>query len=257
MGGIGTPTSAACSMPLRRPGSRSLSGSPTGCTTKHTKVPTHSACWPRRTVATIEAVETGAVRGRRWQVTAWPSTKPSRRLGPGRVSGPPPDRPGMQPFPAELEPPEADRAPETIAASTDNRPNGADRQLWPVGPAPQPHQNERGSTGNHGESAPSPARLDADRSARSAREPAAMTAASQAESASSMLVTRSRIKPQVSGLGLVHWRGFSAGDLSVDARRSGTWRARVLGGHDRLTASDPERYRRPAVSLCRPHWPRL
>jgi hypothetical protein len=60
------------------------------------------------------------VHGRLWQVIRWPSTKPDRRLGPGRLSGPPPDRPGMQPFPLELEPPEADRALETIDASTDN-----------------------------------------------------------------------------------------------------------------------------------------
>lgn len=45
--------------------------------------------------------------------------RPSVR-GPGRVSEPPPDRPGMKPFPSELEPPEADRALETIDAGTDN-----------------------------------------------------------------------------------------------------------------------------------------
>lgn len=61
-------------------------------------------------------------RDRLWQVVCWPSTKPDRRLGPGRFSGPPPDRPGMQPFASELEPPEADRALETLKAGTDNGP---------------------------------------------------------------------------------------------------------------------------------------
>lgn len=48
----------------------------------------------------------------------------SRRSGPGRISGPPPDRPGMRPFPSELEPPEADRALETPTVGTDNGPAG-------------------------------------------------------------------------------------------------------------------------------------
>lgn len=50
----------------------------------------------------------------------------------------------MQPFPSELEPPEADRALETIAAGTDNGP-ASDRPLAVASrPAPQPHQFERG-----------------------------------------------------------------------------------------------------------------
>ena len=35
------------------------------------------------------------VRGRRRHVIRRLSAKPDRRLGPGRISGPPPDRPGM------------------------------------------------------------------------------------------------------------------------------------------------------------------
>ncbi len=41
-------------------------------------------------------------------------------VGSRPFSGPPPDRPGMQPFLSELEPPEADRALETLSARTDN-----------------------------------------------------------------------------------------------------------------------------------------
>lgn len=77
----------------------------------------------RRPMSTREGV-----RGRRWQVISWPSAKPDRRLGPGRVPEPPPDRPGMKPFPSELEPPEADRALETIDAGTDK-----DVPRWTVG----------------------------------------------------------------------------------------------------------------------------
>lgn len=57
----------------------------------------------------------------------------------------------MQPFSSELEPPEADRALENIAAGTDKDPPVIDRYLQPVSPAPQPHQFERGAAGNHGE----------------------------------------------------------------------------------------------------------
>lgn len=56
----------------------------------------------------------------------------------------------MQPFPSELEPPEADRALENIAAGTDNDSPVIDRYLQPVSPAPQPHQFERGITVNAG-----------------------------------------------------------------------------------------------------------
>ncbi len=75
------------------------------------------------------------MRGRRWQVTAWPSAEPGRRLGPGRVLRAAPDRSGMQPFPTELEPPEAGRALATIVVSTDNgRESDTRRRLGPTFP---------------------------------------------------------------------------------------------------------------------------
>jgi hypothetical protein len=62
-----------------------------------------------------------SVRGRRWQVSPWPSTKPDRWLGPGSYPGHPQQSRGCS-CSTELDTSEASRASETLAMGTDTRP---------------------------------------------------------------------------------------------------------------------------------------